>query len=377
MLILFLYQLNWTLFSIPLVDSLKIFIFFNICIPFSISFLISNPKFLKTKYDLRFDRVTCLFIVFLYFANFVYAKEIPFFSISSGNSQYRNFDGIPFLYPLLLTFSFFYFFVVSYYFISIKKVRYFIELLILLCCFLLIFSRSMLLFSIFGFFFINFLLNPFKNVSFLRKCIRVIFIISLSLFALYFFGCLGNIRSGFDWNDCTLIERIGKFVNYPSWLPKQYMWAYTYLITPLSNLNLNVKEYCFNEDFILFIASYIPDFISKRIFQGVALNGILQSLLVVEYFNAQSVFVIAVDCYGIFGCYLVLFLLLACIYLTNHLYKRNNFHSPVPYMLLTIFILLSFFYNVFYYSIASVSLIFSLIYMGTKGKKLLYETKYI
>ena len=377
--ILILYSLGWSDINKPLSSDTIIIVLFVSLLSFIISFFVKNPNFSFSKVNSCSCVVITIGIFFLYILNFAYAGYVPLIGILSGSAEYVEFPGIPFVYAFLFTFAFFYFFVVSYYYFSTRKLKYALCSLIILACFLLTYSRSSLVFALCGDLLMIILINfkKIKQSSFKKKTLRFTLII-IFLFAIGFlFGCLGNSRHGSNWNDYSYIEKLGNFSYFPSFLPKQFMWLYLYLTTPLANFNLNVLNSNFSFNSSGLFCCFIPEFLSKRFFPDLVSETIGQAELVVTYFNAQSLFSDFYFNFGLVGCYIVAILTLFIFLIVSRIYSAYRITNPVPIILVTISLILTFFYNIYYYSLPSLSIIYAFCYLivlvRNRNKKMIFK----
>lgn len=361
---LVLYSLNWSEFSISLDGSL--FVFFLISIFFSIIvYLILKRKKCSPKKIFCPPKNSWFFfflVLGFWIINFIYGKQIPFFNIIKGKSNYGDFEGIPHLQALMLPFTIFYNFCLFYSFLY-KRIKYiFIEWIIITTIFLLIFSRNVLLVIALGNFIILILYN--KSVgSFKLNFKKILLFLFAVILGLYVFGGLGNLRHTQSWNDSSYIEHLGLFKKYPKWLPKQFMWSYLYIITPLANLNYNVVNKCMSIDNKKFIVSFIPEIISKRYFPKDIIYSLEHTLLIKTYFNAQTTFVEGYYSAGLFGIYLTFIVFVVVVLLIDYIMNLKKIYNPIIVAVCGVFVSLSFFYNVFYYTETSLLLIYSIIYL--------------
>lgn len=114
---------------------------------------------------------------------------------------------------------------------------------------------------------------------------RVALLVLAVIIGLWAFGVLGNIRTGSDWNDSSYIYLLGYFEGrWPDFIPKEYCWAYSYLTTPLANLNYSLTK-AVQIDPINFIYDFLPMMLAKRL----PLYEVVHAPLQVSYFNVSSV----------------------------------------------------------------------------------------
>ncbi len=358
MLVLILYFFNWSEFSFPLSPGLFVFITFSIITCLILSFCIKDIKVEKTKLNKNIYFITKL-IILLYFINFIYAGYIPFFGIITGDNKYTEFPGIPVLYAFLVPFSLYiYIVLISNFLYNTKNIKPLLYSFSLVFMFLLIFSRSMILLALLSMGYIFYRKNK-KKINF--KIILLLIIVAI--FSTYLFGVLGNLRSGGRWNDSSYIEELGLFNRYPKFLPKQFMWAYLYIITPLSNLNFNVINSNHIFSFQHLAVSFVPEFISKRLFSSYIISSLDETLLVKTYFNAQTVYVESFYSVGILGCYLTFFVIIIIGLMFNYFLKKYRCKTIYVQTTYLIFVSLSFFYNVFFYMLTSFLIVIDVIYI--------------
>ena len=358
--VIVLYLFGWSEFSLPLSPALAIFLVLSIAVSLILSRIIPKTKLKKLVKPYRHIGSVTAIVLLLYFFNFLYAGYVPLIGIVTGSAHYQSFPGIPFLLPLTITFSIYYYFVLAYYYFSFHSKKYAIQALLILFCILLIYSRSNLLFCILGTGLEWLFLKP-KNKRF--KFRHAIAILLLFIILVYMFGVLGNIRHGYAWNDCSYIEELGRFTRYPKWLSKQFMWGYLYIITPLANLNYNVIQSHHVMELDRFFVTLVPEFISNEFFPQLVTTSANETLLIKSYFNAQTTYVETYYSLGILGCYLNYIAFLILYFIVYKVQKHCAKNSILPIIALTIFFSLSFFYNVFYYTLPTMLIIWCILHM--------------
>lgn len=103
------------------------------------------------------------------------------------------------------------------------------------------------------------------HTSALRQCGLLLALIVVALVLLFVFGALGNARYGtWSWDDSSMIAALG-YVNggWPAWLPKEYLWFYVYLVTPIANLNNNVFSVMPQDNLRLLFWLLVPSSMGK------------------------------------------------------------------------------------------------------------------
>ena len=351
-LILILYNFKLSMFNQGLDVGLLLFIIFTIVSSFLIGFF-SKGKFKYVNKAIDYGLKPIIFIVILFILNFIYAKSIPLFSIIAGNSAYREFNSIPILYVVLNGISFYYGinYFNAYLNLNDHKGRNLTSFLIINVLYLLVFSRSTILFLITGAL-ILYVMSKRENIVNKKKVKKkkyVLIVISVFL-VLYFFGFLGNIRSGFKYNDNSYIQRIGLYTYYPKFLPKQFMWSYSYLTSPLANLNNNVlnhKDIDFNFQGVM--SESINRTISKQLFPNLKYGeeAVLNIGIEKEYFSASTGYFLMYSYGGFIGLFIQYILLLIISYIQIRLLKNkyNEGKENCTYIILLLANVLMFFYN--------------------------------
>lgn len=283
--ILILYSFGWSSLCSPLAPGLLVFFVLSIVISLVLGVIFKDFfrfNFLE-EYPDRGCMIT-LTIVVAGFIEYLYCGQIPLASILMGTQSYTSFTGIPTFHTIYSTFASFYAQYLFYLYICFPKKKSILMeyITIITVAFFFQFNRGQILINIF--------ISLSMFIASIRGKIKpkhVIGLILLTIIILYVFGGLGNMRHGYGWNDSRYIELLGKYNKYPSWLPKQFMWAYSYITSPMANLNYNVKLQYTKISIVGTVVSYVPDFISKRFFQS---YFDLDTLLVVSYFTGTPAF---------------------------------------------------------------------------------------
>lgn len=245
-LALLMYQLDWSYLFPSLTLSLVFFLIITFVISGFIGLYVQRKGVLKNYEYINKLNVNwiVLGITIGYILNFIYAGQIPLFSITNNvDIDYQEF-GIPTFYVILATFtSFFTVYLFKCYVVE-KKKKYLFLCLYLLVFPILIFTRGTVLLDISSIFFV-YLFSYKKN-----KIKIYLWIVAIILVVLIGFGMLGNIRTSNQIDKgqtqelseimLNLAEAKPSFVN--SAVPKAYFWSYLYISSPLANLQINVNE---------------------------------------------------------------------------------------------------------------------------------------
>lgn len=203
----------------------------------------------------------CLFIY--YVADIAYSGFIPLFAYSSGDIEYGptfNF-GIPTLHVIAVTFNVFFALYLFHQYVSNKKIRIFLLYLLTIIPFVILLSRSSIMYIIIGSFYIFVISRRKLPVT------RVLRLVIIGLAALYLFGYLGNIRSANG--DSTVVPRNSGVTDefLDGWVPNEFYWSYLYIGSPVAGLqnNINTSTKVDPDVKSFFVYECLPDFISKKI----------------------------------------------------------------------------------------------------------------
>lgn len=353
MLILVLYNFKLSAFNHSLDAGLLLFILFTVVSSFFVGYF-NKSKFKYANRAVDYGLKPIILIVILFILNFIYAKSIPLFSIITGNSEYREFNSIPILYVVLNGISFYYGinYFNAYLNLDKYKTRNLICFLIINVLYLLVFSRSTILFLITGAL-ILYIMSKRESIAEERKKVKkkkyALIIISTFLI-LYLFGALGNVRSGLKYNDNSYIQRIGLYTNYPEFLPKQFMWSYSYLTSPLANLNNNVlnhKDIDFNIRGVM--SELLNRTFSKQLFPDLKYGeeAVLDVGIEKEYFSASTGYFLMYTYGGFVGLFIQYILLFIISYIQIRMLKNkhNEGKENCTFIILLLANVLMFFYN--------------------------------
>ena len=359
-LVLLIYQLDWSELYPPL--SVGLTVFFVITFILAIYFGALIDKYLPIRYFSIKEKDkplrTTIVIYILYVLEFIYNSGIPIIlALKTSTYDYKEF-GIPTLHPIIATFSSFYTVYIFHLFLSTKRKRYLLILLFLLLIPILIFNRGMLLINLTSMLFVYLL-------SINRVRIRTLLaIIVVAFFVLYFFGVLGNYRITKTPSNKYFLEiskAKDKFVN--SGIPKEYMWGYIYISSPLANLqnninnnpavNFRIKDFIFME--------LMPDFISKRIAPLIGAER-SEPKNISAYFIVSTIFCYSFNSLGWAGIYLMflIFSFLLAFYILL-LQKKNPYYITGISILMT-FMVYNTFDNMIYFSGISFQLVYPLLW---------------
>ena len=348
--VLGLYTLGLSSFNTRLDNKLVIFILVTSFISLILGMMF-NKKFKNFCLDNEEEplKKKIILITLLYFIEFVALRTVPFIDIVFlKRTNYGDFMGIPYLHVLLIGFTSFYIQKCFLNYLKLKDKKYIKYITILLLLFLLCYTRSMIM--------INFIMIIISSIAIYRKNIaiklkNIIISFFAILFILYLYGGIGNLRDGYSWNDNSYIEKIGLYTKFPRILPKQYMWSYSYLTSPLANLNHNIinNYYVKKNTYKGIVIESLPSTITKRVFSNEVMYN--NPILLREYFNAVTGWCNVYLYCGYFGMYILycIFIILTLIVLRLLESKKDENLRIITLSTLCIVYSFMFFYNTLTY----------------------------
>lgn len=260
----FVYTLGWS--SIYPALTSKLFGFY--IVTFSIAFLTGIVIDRLTGfvyhpipiYKHNLAVIICLYL--LYCLDFWYTGFVPMFAYSGGQAGFREFKiGIPTFHVVLVTFTIFFSLYLFHQYLSHRKWSLLLLYISSFGFFVMLLERSSIMYIFIGSIFLFFISQ--KRI-FIKK---IIGLGVLSLFILYMFGYLGNMRS--TLGDPEVIPRMSgatdKFMD--SRIPKEYYWSYLYIASPVANLqnNINLETNVVPNYAGFLVFEMIPDFAAKRL----------------------------------------------------------------------------------------------------------------
>lgn len=377
--IFILYSFRWSAFNKPMSIGMTIFLLLTISISLVVGTLRKGKLKFKRINNFKYKSGLTKIMVAFFLMDFLYAGEVPFITIAiRHSSQYMNYQGIPMLHVFIVAAGALYSIYLFYLYLNEtnkkKKKRVGIDFLILLSMFLLMFYRGMII--MIGYSCLIMLIAVKSSRIFNRK--NIFRAIPVVLICLFLFGVLGNIRSGLQWNDNSLIEQMGRYNdNYPAFLPKEYMWSYSYITSPLANLNNSTINESINYlDIQEFIYSVIPDFISKRL-QGTdtTLSRELYNLMA-EYFNASTGFIESYYAGSYLAMYIYFFIEMIVIESCLYLCKGTKYYT-VALAVANLIVAFTFFNNTLTYSALSLQLALIIIVAKLSKVRILFGGRVI
>lgn len=369
--ILIMYAFGWSDLLISLDPRVLVFVLFTIVSSIGVGYLLRNKlKFYKLKNNPHKKRTFTYLLLIFFVIDIIYEGTIPLLAVLQGDSMYDvPFVGIPWLHMLATGISFVYCLYLVYIYICFKQKTVILEYFSILSFFVLLFQRQNIIMIV--------LLSMLLFISSIKfdlswKSVGIVagFIIAIMI-VLFVFGVIGNVRYGiWGWNDSSMICEVAQINDkYPIFLPKQYVWAYIYLVSPLANLNYNVimGNVAVNPSIFEIIYSYIPDFIMAFIAQvDIIGNDLMSPSLIV-----CTAFVTVFKYQGIIGMYLLYTYILGLTVIGVILCSKVKKLHITFVISLGYFFLFTFFTNPVVYPITAMMVIFAVvIYLLFKSSKI-------
>lgn len=337
--ILLLYSFGWSALNMQLDPGLLTFFCVSILISILLAAFSKPIPLIKMRWRRERKPVITISIILGFFLDWAYQRQIPVFHSYSGfdpAAEEQAVIGIPVVHVVLTAVAIFYAMYLAYLYLSDTKAKgYLCEYCAILAILLLNNSRGYVVYTVF--------VGVLLYVAFNKKKIfdTKVKVYCLAIFGalgiIFFISAAGNIRVGYAWNDCSYIERIGCYRDYPEWLSKHFMWFYTYSTSPLANLNLNCQ--LFNGDYNLgvLLTSLIPEQIGSLFHIS---GG--KPAYIVQHLNACTgfvSFVVAAGLAGLFVGFLGLFGIYTLVkYFLNRYVVLQTFGNAVLSFLVIAFI---------------------------------------
>lgn len=196
---------------------------------------------------------------------------------------------------------------------------------------------------------------------------KIIFYTMSLLFLLYIFGLAGNKRHYKISSDSSYILTISLATPFfrESFIPKEFIWGYIYITTPIKNLEYNFED---NKDKTLtkkyWINCFVPDFLKKRL----SFNFKSKPKLIYPNFTADTGYMQALINGGKIGIYFFYSLYMIIIILYIKIISKSKYYI-VAICILQMINILIFYANMFTFSGASFSLVYPVIFYLLKKKR--------
>jgi hypothetical protein len=363
---LLLYQLGWSTLFPEMKFETVIFFVSTMVVALVVGVYFHIRKFVSFRPIPGNSKipVTVLIIGVLWVLEFAYNGGVPIMLILQGIEYDYTAFGIPTVHVFVVTFSSFFTIYLFHVYLSTKNKWVLLYYLFLMSFAMLLFNRGMLMINIVSSVFVYLQYRGRISVK------RVSFLLVFSIVVLYFFGVLGSLRSahsrGEEYSNESILD-IAKadeeFVEGA--VPKEFIWSYLYISSPLANLQYNIDKQNTREpsgqNTLEFINNeFVFDFISKRIN---ALLGIerVSCLKFVDSMTVASVYTNSFIYMGWLGMIIMaVYALSFPVFYLSLLRKKNVFYVTATSILGSLFLYLIF-DNMFTFTGLSFQLIYPLL----------------
>jgi len=312
------------------------------------------------------------FTLFLFFLNILSTQKLPLYElIIGGDTDYKEYDYLSFVYPLSLSLSVYLIICIVYNKIFFNNKKQFKYALLLFTLILFFLGRGITVIILLTSFFM--IVSRYK-----LKFIRVIKYTPIILLLIFAFGYLGNFRStdaSTDYQDSKewFSEIVGANENFEnSGLPDEFLWFYVYSLSPIYNFSnsflLESKIKATWSDFVVynFMPQSIQNILNKRLEEKDKSN------LISDYFNVSTEFNLPYLQKGLLGLCIFIFVKY-CIFWFFFLLTKNHNKSLLSYLYSSIFVL-SWFSNLFILDAAFIPLILIVVLTKkTNRNSLIYD----
>ncbi len=321
--VIFLYNLMWSDLFLPISIELTFFIVFTLFFSFFLLFIYNKiiykrRSFLIPSVEKRKVIYLLIFLILSLSAEFLYHGLIPLVLVIKGVSYDYTQFGIPVFHVFLLSYVTL-LGVLYFYRYLVYKNKYYLSIFIFSLIFsLLIVNRGTLVFIILSSVIAYSSLN-FKMIKFLKILLTLVIFI-------FVFGVLGNLRMvSSGYNDEDAIIKIGQASDtyLEMNLPNETFWAYLYLTSPYANLENEVKNREFNDQYEFksyIVYEILPDFVSKRFEMENSKSNLLTDEL-----NVNTMYGGSINKTGFLGALGLFFWYIISIFITPKLVNRDYF----------------------------------------------------
>lgn len=361
LIVIALYGLGFSAINTPLALDLQAFFFISTIISFFLGFVLRKIFIYRPlQKKVRITNKLTSIIIIISLAELIYARQIPLISIARGQSEYGDFTGIPLIHTLLINFIILYSTYLFYIFIETHEKAILNKIILQLLPVLLMFQKGVLILCIF--IFVNMAIAKLR-INYKVFSLKNIIIICLVLFlVLYINGILANIRSGFSWNDSSSIYETALITHWPKFIPQQLIWTYTYITTPLGNLNQILNNFSGSIHYDQLVASILPVTFVKQV-TPMSISNLDYNILLVPAMNACTGYLSVALSGGIVGIYFLTIMANIIVAVFSIWLQRKEYRSPMDGILCMMMTFL-FFYDTF--STAQTSLLILMIWLFYK-----------
>ncbi len=374
LLVIVLYQLDWSYLYPNLTWALLTFFALTFLISIAIGIYIHHKRVILYHGNIRLLNFKWILIAITIgnILDFVYEGQVPLFSILNKITQDNyGYFGIPTFNVVISTLgSFMAVYLFNCYLVT-KKKKYLLGCLYLIVFPLLLFSRGAILLILSSMLFL-YLFSISRNKA------KVYFkLILLLVIVLLGFGYLGNIRVSNqidkDNKVDNIILKLGEakpaFVN--SAIPSQFFWSYIYVTSPLANLQyaINTTEPSNNFEGSIRYVNYelTYDALSKRI-GGIIGVDRRDNNLMVPYLTVSTLYASSYTDLGWVGMTFTFFVLMGICLIYLLVLKSSSPYFATGVAILNTLVLFCIFDNMISFTGLSFQLIYPIL-LSLKWKK--------
>ena len=335
-----LYGVGLSSFNTELCFPLDVFFFITIIAAVFLAKVATNVPLQRIEYVREREPIGTVLISLGFLTDWAYQRKIPMLypyqGFEVGVSE-NEVVGIPVLHVVLIGCAVYWGMYLGYLFIcNPMKKQYLVELCVLIGLFIANLSRGYIVFMLFVPLLCFAAFHSHGVTKTKVSTILAVFLCGLSI--VFFISIMGNMRYGYSWYDCAYIERIGRYMNYPWWLSKHFMWFYSYVTSPLANLNLNATMPSNPLDIKGYIFSFLPGVFGYT-------SGSTTIHYITSYFNAVTGFTTFLRSGGLAGLYFAIAVIFVYYSLVRYVLRRckalDTFGNAVLCLLIIGFV----FYN--------------------------------
>ncbi len=363
------YAFEWSEIYPDLTTEMKMFFGITFIVFIIFGLLVDSMKLIRrtpvvTK--MKLIAICSNLVLGLYILEVLYEQDIPFLAKLLGRSgvDYAEF-GIPLLHGTLISFNSFLIAHTFAIYMSNKSKKALRLYLLLYMPALLILNRSIIVFGLITSLFIY--LHFIGKVQ-LRNKIKLLII---ALIALFFFGVVGNLRSGGDYI-YVQSKATEDFMESP--IPHEYYWTYLYVASPLANFQNTVNKKVVDEYDLSGFIFYenLPRIISKNL--GGPLNIERKDLVrIVPWLTVGTTYARAYSYLEWGGPYLLFLSNIVIYLLVLFLVPRKSSYHITTISVLSVIVLLNIFTNMLIVTGISFQLVYCIIFAFFENKKIIYK----
>ncbi len=358
-IVLILYSFGWSGINPSLSISLLLFFLGTFIVAFVLGFIFDKHQLIAYQKinENRTKRLLVLIVIIytLYGIEIIINNDFPLWSLLKGEQgvNYKLF-GVKYIHLIAVTLNSFYLIYAFHCYLSNRSTKLLLLYIVAYIPAFIIMNRGIIIIGALSSFFV-FVQYSKGKLSRIQLC----FLVTISVFIMFVFGFLGNLRVGANsFSDTSIYHRSkADELFMDSTIPREFYWTYLYTTSPMSIFQntINKTEEFEYDFFSLTINECLPDIVSKRANKVIELNN-PKSKLVVYWLTADSVYSKSYMYAGWLGpIFMFLYMSGFIILVVRVIPKGNEFHTSAVAILMTL-IFLNVFSNMFNFS--GISLMF-------------------